>query len=138
MTSVIKDLFPGYEDETKVCGICKVALPLTMFGTDGGSSYLRYECKPCAKKQSKIVADLKKKNPPPPADHSCPICERTSDEIRAANPKKKGIWCADHNHDTNTFRGWICHKCNLGLGNFNDVIKSLQNAVKYLQNEIQK
>jgi hypothetical protein len=136
MKTEIHNLFPDLNEDTKVCGICQQALPLTMFGTDGGAKYLRYECKPCAKKQSKIVAELKKKNPPPPVNHTCPICERTEAEIKAKNPDKKGIWCADHNHDTNTFRGWICHKCNLGLGNFNDIIKSLENAVRYLKNEI--
>jgi hypothetical protein len=117
---------------TKTCGICLTNLPLTMFGRDGGANYLRYECKPCAKKQSKLVRDLKKNNPPPPADYCCPICQRNKQEIQGHSIKPKG-WCADHDHTTGKFRAWICHKCNLALGNFSDDTSRLLNALKYLE-----
>lgn len=128
-----QELFDGAEEPTKVCGICLKPLPLSMFGTDGGAKYLRYECKPCAKKQAKIVAELKKKAPPVPKDHRCPICLRNEEEAKGHNPNKKGVWCADHNHTTGEFRGWLCYKCNLGLGNMNDDISRLQRAIDYLQ-----
>ena len=127
-------LFEGLEENTKVCGMCLVALPLTMFGTDGGSSYLRYECKPCAKKQSKLVNTIKKSAPAIPKNYQCPICLRNEEEAKGHNPNKKGVWCADHDHTTNQFRGWLCHKCNVILGMVNDNPKILANLIKYLNN----
>jgi len=39
----------------------------------------------------------------------------------------------DHNHKTGKYRGLLCDFCNLGLGRFNDDIKLLRRAIKYLQ-----
>lgn len=38
----------------------------------------------------------------------------------------------DHNHKTDTFRGTLCHRCNLGIGMFLDDIDLLTKAIKYL------
>ena len=38
----------------------------------------------------------------------------------------------DHDHKTGQFRGWLCSKCNQGLGLFSDSIECLQLAIKYL------
>ena len=121
--------------DTKVCGICHRCLPVTEFGRDGGARYLRYECKSCAKKQAQLVRQLKKSAPAPTDDHRCPICERNRSEIQGYSIRKKG-WCADHDHETGNFRDWICHKCNLALGNFNDNIDRLTRAVEYLRKHI--
>lgn len=45
---------------------------------------------------------------------------------------KKVKLVLDHNHKTGKVRGLLCNKCNLGLGNFQDSIKLLENAKKYL------
>ena len=42
-------------------------------------------------------------------------------------------WVLDHSHTTDKFRSWICNNCNIGLGRFNDDIKKLNNAIKYLK-----
>lgn len=110
------------------------SLPVSNFGRDGGAKYLRYACRKCESAQSKILNDLKKVTPLPPSDHTCPICKSSEAELRILSPKKKSIWCLDHDHKTKTARGWLCHKCNIGLGNFNDDHNRLLEAHKYLKN----
>jgi len=52
----------------------------------------------------------------------CPICKtELKEEIHI-----------DHDHLTGQVRGVLCGKCNKGLGQFNDNIESLTNAIKYL------
>jgi Recombination endonuclease VII len=41
--------------------------------------------------------------------------------------------CLDHCHVSNQFRGWVCHRCNIGIGTLSDSIHGLMNAVRYLQ-----
>jgi hypothetical protein len=68
------------------------------------------------------VLDLKTKQ-----DNKCAICGKNADKER---------WealCIDHDHNTNTPRGLLCRKCNLGLGCFNDNPNLLNSAAIYLQ-----
>jgi hypothetical protein len=110
------------DEKTKVCGICKEKKSVSCFGKDGGANYLRYECKACARRNSKIIGDLRKVTAKPEKSHICPICEQAEQQ-----------WCLDHDHKTNTFRGWLCQKCNRGLGNFNDDVGRMMRALKYLE-----
>ena len=68
----------------------------------------------------------------PDDDYKCPVCDRDIEEIGKYNQPRLQNWVLDHCHDTNTFRGWLCHKCNTGLGGFNDSLTITQNAVIYL------
>lgn len=40
--------------------------------------------------------------------------------------------CLDHDHATGLFRGWLCHSCNLVLGNAYDDPMILEKAKEYL------
>lgn len=134
---LLNTLFTGLEKEkTKTCGMCLKLLPVSLFGKDGGANYLRYECKPCAKAQADLLKQIKKTAPKIPKDYRCPICNRNEQEAKGHNPNKKGVWCADHDHATGKFRGWLCHKCNLGLGNLNDSISILEACIKYLKERV--
>ena len=39
----------------------------------------------------------------------------------------------DHEHDSDTVRGLLCHHCNIGLGHFKDNIEVLEAAIAYLK-----
>lgn len=48
-------------------------------------------------------------------------------------PNGKGVLHLDHCHISGAFRGWLCDRCNRGLGFFDDSIAGLMNAVRYLE-----
>ncbi len=53
----------------------------------------------------------------------CECCERPLN--------RKGH--EDHDHKTGLFRGWLCGRCNPGIGLLGDDLKSLTKAVDYLK-----
>ena len=60
-------------------------------------------------------------------NNKCAICKTDT-------PKGKGGWHVDHCHETNKFRGLLCHHCNVGLGMFKDDIDLFKLAIKYINN----
>lgn len=60
-------------------------------------------------------------------DGRCAICSRDFSEIN-----KKHIH-VDHNHMTGAIRQMLCHKCNQGIGSFNEDVSLLRAAVQYIQ-----
>ena len=125
-------LFEGLEIETKMCSMCKRDLPTSSFAKEGSKGYLRYECRECAKKHGKLVAKIKKSAPKVSENHKCPICLREVSELATYGKNEKSVWVADHDHETEEFRGWLCHKCNLGLGNLGDDPERCRRAMEYL------
>lgn len=39
----------------------------------------------------------------------------------------------DHCHETGKFRGWLCHRCNVGLGCFGDNLSGISAALDYMR-----
>lgn len=76
-------------------------------------------CKKCIKKHTKIRNKLRKKAPDRP--EICECCKKI--------PIK---WALDHDHEHNSFRGWLCERCNTGIGSLGDNLQGVINAVNYL------
>jgi hypothetical protein len=103
----------------KVCNNCKIRKPVQDFYKDRDGHSIN--CKICKDKINKITKNLHKTAPQRP--HACECCGKVSDSPLVL----------DHDHETGKFRGWICIKCNLGLGRLGDTIESLMRAVEYLK-----
>jgi hypothetical protein len=114
------------------CNNCGVVQPVENF-QHMESGEIKRKCRSCARNQADLIKHLKKIHPYPDDDYCCPICNRTIDQIGRKGQKKLQNWVLDHCHDTETFRGWLCHHCNTGLGAFNDNVNRIRNAVEYLQ-----
>ena len=62
-------------------------------------------------------------------DHKCAICGTEQSD------RKDGGLVVDHCHASGKVRGMLCQKCNLMLGNANDLISTLEQAVIYLRDK---
>jgi hypothetical protein len=126
-------------EEGKTCTKCHKYLPFSAFEKDasGYALGLRPECSECRKNSRYIAKKLREEQGPPQEDHVCPICNKGSDLTINGN-RYQGTWALDHCHDTETFRGYLCHKCNKALGMFEDNTEYLNKAIKYLNNHLRK
>jgi hypothetical protein len=122
------------KDGKKVCSYCNVYKDFDKFGTNGDGK-LKSRCKDCQTKYNTkyhkevfrfdrygITREMFKEML---SDQSsrCAICDTDVDE------KSSHI---DHCHTTGKVRGILCEKCNKGLGQFDDDVNYLKNAIKYL------
>ena len=78
-------------------------------------------CKSCKSNNQKLLYRMKKLYPKPHLNTKCPICR-----------KRVKKWHLDHNHQTDTIRGWLCSDCNMGLGRFKDDYNIVKRAMKWL------
>lgn len=62
--------------------------------------------------------------PTRPRPTLCEICGKPPHRIALG---------ADHDHKTGKFRGWLCQRCNTGLGFFGDSLRNVLKIVKYLR-----
>lgn len=45
----------------------------------------------------------------------------------------KRSFCVDHNHNTGTVRGLLCHNCNSSLGLLKENVSILEKMIKYIE-----
>lgn len=62
-------------------------------------------------------------NPTRPRPDACEACGRS--------PTDRGL-CLDHDHNTGEFRGWLCYRCNVGIGYLGDTLDGVLKAADYL------
>lgn len=133
------NLFTNEEEieitEGYTCINCDVFQPPDQF-QHMQSGEVKRKCRTCARNQSKLIKELRTIHPYPSKDYTCPICQRGLEEISRHGQRRLQNWVLDHCHDSEEFRGWLCHHCNVGLGAFNDTLERLKAAVKYLENHI--
>ena len=123
------------EGSNKKCTKCNEIKPLDSFGTVNGG-LIRPECRKCMNGMVVIRNKLRKENPPTPHDYVCPICRQKSEQVKNYGGKRNQPWVIDHCHTSNEFRGWLCHRCNRGLGSFGDNVNCLQRAIEYLERSL--
>lgn len=136
------ELFIEHEDlgagEGKVCSKCDTYLPLTAFSPSSGANFLRPECRTCNNELTKVRNRLREEYGMPPEGYICPICNCDEGQVKGKGNTKNGSWVLDHCHETETFRGWLCHKCNRALGGFNDDIAVLDRAKDYINTHLKR
>jgi hypothetical protein len=104
----------------KICSYCEKRKNLKSFPKH--SMYkdnLDSRCRSCVKKQTKVRGKLHKKAPPRP--ELCECCKKV--------PIK---WVLDHDHSDDSFRGWVCDRCNTGIGKLGDNLEGIVKAMNYL------
>ena len=80
------------------------------------------------KAESKRAAWRRSKGAPASPERKvgpCEICGQHAEPL-----------CLDHCHATGAFRGWLCRKCNAGLGHFRDSAVLVRLALAYLETRV--
>ena len=137
-----------------LCGNCTETKPETEFYRDNGRTCRRQRiCKICsnahfekwkADNPEKALAVARKSSAKNKAaklgitleqraemwtaqGERCAICQEAPTSDRAMN--------LDHCHTTGVVRGILCRRCNVSIGQFEDRIDLLRNAIAYLERE---
>ena len=118
------------------CGKSYPEVEFTDRATNYGTRYPFSRCKLChaAIERGRRAAARKKwgkgtdkiRDNKPPIGTPCDCCGKPMTH------KGKYAMHFDHDHKTETFRGWLCKQCNIGLGNLGDDLDGLMKAVAYL------
>lgn len=115
-----------FKDGQKLCSKCKIWKDLSYFNKNGVKA--GSQCKDCKaitfRYNSYNLSEEEYKNLIR-KQNSCAICG-----IEFVNSKTTHV---DHCHQTNKVRGLLCGKCNTGIGQFDEDIIKLQQAIKYLE-----
>ena len=118
----------GKADDEQECQGCHKILSLTAFTTKNsrvdGAYYLQNKCRQCSVRVNREKNEARR-NAPPKQNH-CECCHKN---------KKLEL---DHLHGTAIFRGWLCGKCNTGIGMLGDTLEAVLQAAIYLENDKDK
>jgi len=118
----------GKKDDVQECKECHRTLPVAAFTTHtlraDGAWYLEKSCREC-KTIIRLEQRTVRKNAPPKPDR-CNCCH--------ANKKLQ----IDHIHGTLIFRGWVCSKCNTGIGSLGDTLEGVLRSAIYLEKDKSK
>jgi hypothetical protein len=144
-------------DLRKHCTGCSRTLPLEAFGRNrrlpGGR---QYQCKDCLRRYTvrwyharkaedsawyeAFLAEAKRRKLARTLRHY-DVSRETYDALYRAGcgicgdpPNGRSRYAFDHDHETGKFRGLLCSRCNLGIGNFLDDPARLRRAADYLEN----
>ena len=118
----------GKETDMQECKECHRILPLGAFTTHDlradGVYHVRKICREC---HTTIHGEqvAARKNAPPKSE-VCDCCHEN---------KKLEI---DHTHGTTNVRGWLCTKCNSGIGALGDTLEGVLRAAVYLEKDKSK
>lgn len=69
-----------------------------------------------------------------PPDNRCELCGRTQQEARPGGRVVR--LDLDHDHVTNSLRGFLCGPCNSGLGMLGDTLDRVEAAAAYLRRSV--
>lgn len=139
--------------QTKTCRKCLQEFNYTFFYIDrqkDGYLRLSHTCKACRSETQNLykyrsrykMTEEQIKEVRESKDLKCEICEtplknhrnttenRDSSRVRCKDMDLVNI---DHCHTTKKFRGFLCHKCNAGLGHFKDRPELLEKAARYIR-----
>lgn len=141
----------------KMCKKCKLELPITKFGKNSSlKSGISNICKLCEAERKRLKYnssnevriskikqrydyDIERKYGITPNEYirlmesqngCCAICDNP--EVIVNKTGELRMLCVDHHHETGEIRGLLCHKCNYGLGIYNDNSELLMKASLYL------
>ena len=137
------------------CSICFEVKPNTDFpyysnqfynkGSDhpwtGKRKRINNNCKPCRSQRGKERRAFEKKYEEffrigKKAGELCECCKKPVYESYEDIPEGVDgafVWQKDHDHETGNFRGWLCKRCNTGIGLCGDTLDDLKNVVEFLE-----
>ncbi len=113
---------------TKLCSHCGEEKPLDQFyrrycGSHRDESGMGYDhrCIPCHNSYNKSLREVKKNAPPMPD-----VCDCCGKDL----PLR-----IDHIRGTTIVRGWLCKRCNQGIGQLGDNLEGVKLAYDYLNHQ---
>lgn len=112
-------------------------------GHSGERYVANRSCVECSQEFAGVRKKMSNREPTPPTDsmraawraaRGMPAASRPEPPLCEAcgnPPSKKGMHL-DHCHNSHVFRGWLCSRCNLGIGLLGDTLSGVIKAAAYL------